>query len=89
MMIELIFLMELMLIRQVNQKSVIFVTFAKFQPYVCNRCHDFLMISMNLSNITVLKIKNADYRCIATEISKREAIKLLQNIDLNKKSGTL
>ena len=22
-----------------------------FQPNVCNRCHDLLMISMNLSNI--------------------------------------
>ena len=29
-----------------------------FQPYVCNRCHDSLMMSMNLSNIAVLKIKN-------------------------------
>ena len=23
----------------------------KFQRYVCNRCHDLLMMSMNLSNI--------------------------------------
>ena len=43
---------------------------------------------MNLSNITILKIKNADYRCIISEISKSEAIKLLKNIDLTK-SGTL
>ena len=33
----------------------------KFQPYVCNRCHDLLMISMNFSDIAILKIKNADY----------------------------
>ena len=50
--------------------------------------HDVLM-SMNLSNIAFLKIKNADYCCIITEISKSEAIKLLQNIDLTKKSRTL
>ena len=60
-----------------------------FQPYVCNRCHDLLMMSMNLSNIAILKIKNVDYRCIATGISKREAIKLLQNIDLTEKCGKL
>ena len=38
----------------------------KFQPYVCNRCHDLLMMSMNLSNIAILKIKNADYCCTVT-----------------------
>ena len=34
----------------------------KFQPNVCNRCHDLLM-SMNLSNIAILNIKGSDYRC--------------------------
>ena len=35
-----------------------------FQPYVCNKCHDWLMLSMNLGDITILKIKSTDYRCI-------------------------
>ena len=48
----------------------------KFQPNVSNRCHDLIMTSMNLSDITILKIKNLDYRCIITDIRKREAIKL-------------
>ena len=26
----------------------------KFQPNVCNRCHDLLMMSINVSNITIL-----------------------------------
>ena len=26
----------------------------KFQPYVCNRCHDLLMMSMNLSSVSFL-----------------------------------
>ena len=25
----------------------------KFQPNVCNRCHDLLMMSMNFSNIAI------------------------------------
>ena len=29
----------------------------KFQPNVCNRCHDLLMMSMNLSDIAILNIK--------------------------------
>ena len=47
------------------------------------------MMSMKLSNIAILKIKNANYRCIITGISKIEAIKLMQNIDLTEKSGIL
>ena len=46
------------------------------------------MMFMNISGITFLKIKNADYCCIIDEISKSEAIKLLQNIDLTEKSET-
>ena len=61
----------------------------KFQPNVCNRCHDLLMMSMNLSDIAILNIKGSDYRCIISLISKNEAINLLQNGDLTDKSGTL
>ena len=44
---------------------------------------------MNLSYTAILKIKNADYHFIISAISKSEAIKLVQNIDLTEKSGTL
>ena len=70
-MIELMLLKELRLIKQVHQKSVIFVTTGiflnysfKFQPNVCNRCHDLLMMSINLSDVAILNIKVSDYRCI-------------------------
>ena len=59
----------------------------KFQPNVCDRCHDLLMMSMNLSDIAILNIKGSDYRCIISLISKNEAINLMKN--LTKKSGTL
>ena len=60
----------------------------KFQLNVCNRCHDLLMISINLSDIAILNIKSADCCCIISGISKSEAINLMQNIDLTKKSET-
>ena len=44
---------------------------------------------MNLSDIAILKIKSSDYRCIISLISKSEAINLMQNADLTKKSRTL
>ena len=62
-MIEFTVLKELMLIRQVNQKSVIFNTIGTFQiksSDVCNRCHDVSMFR-NLNDITILNI-NAKYR---------------------------
>ena len=34
----------------------------KFQVNVCNGCHDLLVLSMNLTNIGILNIKNSDYR---------------------------
>ena len=29
----------------------------KFQPNVCNGCHDLVMMSMNLSDLAILNIK--------------------------------
>ena len=57
----------------------------KFQPNVCNRCHDLLMMSMNLSDIAILNIEVFDYRCIISSISKYEAVKLMQKADLTEK----
>ena len=41
----------------------------KFQPYICNRCHDLVTMSMNLSDIAISSIKGSDYRCIISRIS--------------------
>ena len=70
--IELTFLKELMLIKQMHQNYSF-----TFQPNVCNRCHDLLMISMNLSNIAILNIKGSECCCIISLISKNESIKLM------------
>ena len=57
----------------------------KFQPNVCNRCHDLLMLSMNLIDIAILKIKTTDYRSVISRISKGETINIMQNIDFTGK----
>ena len=61
----------------------------KFQPNVCNRCNDLLMMSINLRDIAILNIKVFDYLCINSLINKNEATNLMQNDDLTEKSGTL
>ena len=81
---------RLMLIKQVHQKSDVchywyFLNYNfKFQPNVCNRCHDLLMMHVNLRDIAILNIKGSDYHCIICLISKNEAINLLQNANLTK-----
>ena len=95
-MIELMFLKELILITQVDQKSAISVTiwyflnkgFA-FQSYFHNRYYDLLMLSMKHSDIAILKIKNARCCCIVSIISKSEAINLMQNFDLTEKKQNI
>ena len=58
----------------------------KFQPNVCNRCHDLLTMSMNLSDIAILNIKYSDYCRIISLTSKNEVINLMQNADFTEKS---
>ena len=53
----------------------------KFQPNVCNRSHDLLMMSVTLSDMAILNIKGSDFLCIINLISKKEVIHLLQNGD--------
>ena len=36
----------------------------KYQPYVCNGCHDFSMIVQKLDDFVILKVKGVDYRCV-------------------------
>ena len=46
------------------------------------------MMPWNLNDIAISNIKGSDYCCIISRISKSEAMKLLQNIDMTEKSGT-
>ena len=51
----------------------------KFQDSICNGCHDLKMLCLNISDITIITVKNVDYCCIIYNISKSEGINLLKN----------
>ena len=51
----------------------------KFQDSVCNGCHDLTMLSVKISDIAIITIKNVDYCCFIHIISKSEAINILEN----------
>ena len=51
----------------------------RFQDSACNGCHAFTLLSVNISVIAIITIKNADYGCIIHKISKSKAINILKN----------
>ena len=57
----------------------------KYQSYVCNRTHDFSMIVPNSDDFVILKVKGVNYRCCVVNMSKKDAISLLNNSVLDNK----
>ena len=45
----------------------------KFEPYVCNKCHDISMIAYELVNIGILNVKVVDYRSVLWSMTKSDA----------------
>ena len=59
----------------------------KFEPHVCNKCHDVLMTAYELKNLAILNIKGVDFRCILWGISRDEAVNMLNNSVLEYKDN--
>ena len=51
----------------------------KHEAHVCNKCHELLMVVYDLKNFMILNIKGADYRCYVFNMSRSDAINLLNN----------
>ena len=51
----------------------------KFEPHVCNKCHDVLMTAYELKNVLILNVTDGDYICILWGISKNNAVTILNN----------
>ena len=61
----------------------------KYEPHVCNKCHDLLMVVYDLKNFMILNIKGVDYRCYVFNMSRSDTIDLLHNSWLYNKVGVL
>ena len=57
----------------------------KFEPHVCNKCHNGLMTAHDLKIIAILDVKGIDFRCMLWGISKDEAVNRLNNSMLEDK----
>ena len=57
----------------------------KFEPHVCNKCHDVLMTTYELKSIAILNVKRVDFRCILWGLSRDEAVNRRYNSVLEDK----
>ena len=57
----------------------------KYEPHVCNKCHELLIVVYDLKNFMILNIEGVDYRCYVFNISKNDAVNLLNNSCLDNK----
>ena len=57
----------------------------KYELHVCNGCRDLSMMVYDLNDFMILNIKGVDYRCFVFNMSKNDAIKLLNNSVLDNK----
>ena len=56
----------------------------KYEPYLCNGCHDLMQKAMNFNDVTIVSIKGSGYRIHFWYISKDDAINIINNSDLVK-----
>ena len=66
-MIEFIFQKELVSIRQMHQKNVIFVIIGifqakvfKYEPYLCNFCHALMQKAIDFIDVAIVSVKGSD-----------------------------
>ena len=61
----------------------------KYEPYLYNGCHDLMQKDMNFNDVAMVSIKGNDYRIHFWYMSKDDAINIMKNSSLNKKTGSL
>ena len=55
----------------------------KYEPYLCNVCHDLMQKVMNFSDVAVVSVKGSEYIIHFWCMSKYDAISIMNNSNLN------
>ena len=61
----------------------------KYEPYLCNGCHDLMQKAINFNDVSIGSVKGSDYRIYFWYMSKNDAINIMKSSNLNGKSGSL
>ena len=60
----------------------------KYEPYLCNGCHDFMQKAMNF-NVVIVSVTGSDYRIHFWYMNKNDAMNIMKNSNLKEKSRSL
>ena len=61
----------------------------KFEPYLCNSCHDLMQKALSFDDISIASVKGSDNKIHFWYMNKDDAINILKSSNLNEKSGLL
>ena len=61
----------------------------KYEPHLCNGCHDLMPKAMNFIDVAIVSLKGSDYRIYFLYMGKDDQIYIMKNSNLNEKSGSL
>ena len=61
----------------------------KFEPYLCNGCHDLMQKAVSFNNIAIVYIKESAHRIHFWYTSKDDAINIMNGSNLVHKRGVL
>ena len=61
----------------------------KYEPYLCNGCHDLTEKAMSLNDVVAIYVKGPAYRIHFWYMSKDDAISVMSNSNLIDKKGVL
>ena len=85
-----------MLIKQIYQKNVIFVTIGilkilvlSMKLYLCNGCHDLMQKAMSFNDVAIVYVKGSAYRIHFWSYTKCDAFIIMNNPNVVDKKGVL
>ena len=61
----------------------------KYEPYLCNGCHNLMQKAINFNNVAIVSVKGSDNRIHFWYMSKDDAINVTKNSNLNENIGLL
>ena len=61
----------------------------KYEPYLCNGCHDLIQKAMSFNNIAIVYVKGYTYRIRFWYKSKDDGINIMNGSNLDGKMGVL
>ena len=61
----------------------------KYEPYICNGCHDLMQKAMSFNNVAIVYVKESAYRINFWYMCKDDAINILNGSNLFDKMGAL